>query len=52
MPNAHLEMLMSREQAMVDVVNLFDDYSSDLGASVHEELREGVLDILCKHFPA
>ena len=53
-PNPHLEMLMSREQLMEDIISIITDYS-DSGHICEESsdiLQEVLCDAVCRNFPA
>ena len=52
--NDTLEMLMSREQLMEDIISIITDYS-DSGHICEESidiLQEVLCDAVCKNFPA
>ena len=53
-PNPHLEMLMSGEQLMEDIISIITDYS-DSGHICEESsdiLQEVLCDAVCRNFPA
>ena len=51
-PNPMLEMLMSREQLMEDIISIVDEYDMKKGFATKDELAEFLCDAVCRNFPA